>query len=56
MKKQKNIIIKGGYVPTSLHGEELQRFLSERKRGVGAHKSKRDYRRKEKHSKRNFGY
>lgn len=49
MKKQKNIIIKGGYVPTSLEGEELQRFLSERKRGVGVHKSKKDYRRKPKH-------
>lgn len=34
-----------------LEGEELQRFLMERKRGCGRHKSKRDYTRKEKHRK-----
>lgn len=34
-----------------LEGEELQRFLMERKRGCGKHKSKRDYTRKEKYKK-----
>lgn len=43
------ITIKGGYVPTKLEGEELQRFLQERKRGCGSHKSAKDYKRKSKH-------
>lgn len=48
------ITLKGGYIPTKLEGEELQRFLQERKRGCGSHASKKDYRRKEKHSKRYY--
>lgn len=51
MKKENNLIIKGGYIPTKLEGEELQQFLQERKRGCGSHKSEKDYRRKEKHRK-----
>lgn len=51
MKKNK-VILKGGYVPTKLTGEELQSYLQERNRGCGAHRSKKDYRRKDKHSKR----
>ena len=50
MFKDKNmrVTLKGGYIPTKLEGEELQRYLQERKRGCGAHKSKKDYRRKDK--------
>lgn len=43
------IVLKGGYIPTKLEGEELQKFLQERKRGCGSHRSKKDYRRKQKH-------
>lgn len=46
-----NITLKGGYVPSKLEGEELQKFLQERKRGCGSHKSKKDYRRTPKHKK-----
>lgn len=46
------ITLKGGYIPTKLEGEELQRYLQERKRGTGSHKSAKDYRRKEKHTKK----
>lgn len=35
-----------------LEGEELQKYLQERKRGCGSHRSKKDYRRKEKHQKK----
>lgn len=35
-----------------LEGEELQRFLMERKRGCGRHKSAKDYKRKDKHRKK----
>ena len=42
------ITLKGGYIPTKLEGEELQRFLQERKRGCGSHKSIKDYKRKDK--------
>lgn len=52
MKKQNKITLKGGYIPQSLEGEELERFLIERKRGCGRHKSAKDYRRIEKHRKR----
>lgn len=45
------ILLKGGYIPTKLEGEELQRYLQERKRGTGSHRSKKDYRRHEKHRK-----
>ena len=48
------ITLKGGYIPTKLEGEELQRDLQERKRRTGSHRSKKDYRRKEKHSKRYY--
>jgi len=48
------ITVKGGYIPTKLEGEELQRYLQERNRGVGSHRSKKDYRRKEKHSKKYY--
>lgn len=50
------IILKGGYIPTKLEGEELQKFLQERKRGCGSHGSKKDYRRKEKHQKKGWTY
>ncbi len=43
------ITLKGGYIPTKLEGEELQRFLQERKRGCGVHRSKKDYKRNPKH-------
>lgn len=43
------VVLKGGYVPTKLEGEELQKFLQERKRGCGSHRSKKDYRRNPKH-------
>lgn len=46
------ITLKGGYIPTKLQGEELQKYLQERKRGTGSHRSKKDYRRNEKHRKR----
>lgn len=49
MKKDK-IVLKGGYIPTKLEGEELQIYLRERKRGCGVHKSKKDYRRKGKYA------
>lgn len=48
MAKDK-ITLKGGYIPTKLEGEELQKFLQERKRGCGSHRSKKDYRRKGKY-------
>lgn len=51
MNKDNNIILKGGYIPTKVEGEELQKFLQERKRGCGSHKSKKDYRRTSKHKK-----
>lgn len=54
IKMKDKITLKGGYIPTKLEGEELQRFLQERKRGCGSHASKKDYRRKEKHSKRYY--
>ena len=46
--------LKGGYIPSRLEGEELQRFLQERKRGCGSHRSKKDYRRKPKHKGKGF--
>ena len=49
--KTVQVSITGGYVPTRLVGEELQKYLQERKRGCGSHRSKKDYRRKEKHKK-----
>lgn len=54
MKTIDKIIIKGGYVPTKLEGEELQRYLQERKRGTGSHRSAKDYRRREKHVKKYY--
>lgn len=50
MSKNK-IKLKGGYIPTKLEGEELQRFLQERKRGTGAHRSAKDYKRKTKYGR-----
>lgn len=47
-----NFTLKGGYVKTGLEGEELQKYLQERKRGCGSHRSKKDYRRREKHTKK----
>ncbi len=35
-----------------LEGDELQRYLMERKRGCGRHKSKKDYSRHGKHKRR----
>lgn len=52
MKKNNKMTLRGGYIPTSFEGEELQRFLQERKRGCGSHRSKKDYRRREKHQKK----
>ncbi|WP_304428093.1 hypothetical protein [uncultured Clostridium sp.] len=43
------ITLWGGYIPTKLEGEELQRFLQERKGGCGSHGSKKDYKRNTKH-------
>ena len=34
-KMKDKITLKGGYIPTKLEGEELPRFLQERKRGCG---------------------
>lgn len=48
------ITLKGGYIPTRLEGEELQKYLQERKRGTGSHRSKKDYRRREKHIRRDY--
>lgn len=48
------IVIQGGYIPTKLEGEELQKFLMERKRGCGSHKSKKDYRRNPKHKNKQY--
>lgn len=50
--KNETITLKGGYIPTKLKGEELQRHLQERKRGCGVHRSKKDYRRKDRANKR----
>ena len=50
-KSEMTVTIKGGYIPTKLEGEELQRFLQERKRGVGSHRSQKDYQRKSKYGK-----
>lgn len=52
MIKENKIKLKGGYIPSRLEGEELERFLMERKRGCGSHKSQKDYKRREKHQKR----
>lgn len=49
MSDNNKITLKGGYIPTKLEGEELQKFLQERKRGCGSHRSKKDYRRNQKH-------
>lgn len=46
------ITLRGGYIPTKLEGEELQRFLQERKRGCGSHRSVKDYKRNPKHKKK----
>lgn len=48
------ITLKGSYIPTKLEGEELQRFLQERKRGCGSHRSAKDYKRNPKHKKRDY--
>ena len=53
-KSEMTVTIKGGYIPTKLEGEELQRFLQERKRGCGSHKSSKDYQRKSKYGKAGF--
>ena len=50
-KAEMTVKIKGGYIPTKLEGEELQRFLQERKRGCGSHRSSKDYQRKSKYGK-----
>ena len=58
-KKEKlydNITLKGGYIPTKLEGEELQKFLQERKRGGGSHKSIKDFKRQPKHRKKGADY
>lgn len=52
MIKENKIKLKGGYIPSRLEGEELERYLMERKRGCGIHKSQKDYKRREKHQKR----
>lgn len=49
-----SIKLKGGYIPQKLEGEELQKYLQERKRGCGSHRSKKDYRRKPKHKGKDF--
>lgn len=51
MKKQK-IKLKGGYIPTSLSGEDLENHMREKKRGCGVHRSAKDYRRHEKHKQK----
>lgn len=56
MADKNKIILKGGYIPQKLEGEELQIYLRERSRGCGVHKSKKDYRRTEKHRVKNFDY
>ena len=48
------ITLRGGYIPTKLEGEELQRFLQERKRGCGSHRNVKDYKRNPKHKKRDY--
>lgn len=39
MIKENKIKLKGGHIPSRLEGEELERYLMERKRGCGRHKS-----------------
>lgn len=56
MSNTNKITLKGGYIPTKLEGEELQRFLQERKRGCGLHGSKKDYRRNQKHKRKGWDY
>ena len=56
-KKMRELLsfkIEGGYRPQKLEGDELQKYLMERSRGCGSHKSKKDYRRREKHQKKLF--
>ncbi len=51
-QNKRTIKLKGGYIPTSLEGEDLEVYLRERKRGCGRHKSQKDYKRREKHKQR----
>lgn len=48
MKDTNKVVLKGGYVPQKMSKEELEKYLQEVKRGAGAHKSKKDYNRKDK--------
>lgn len=52
LRETLSFTLKGGYKPLKLEGEELQIYLRERSRGCGVHKSKKDYRRREKHQKK----
>lgn len=51
-KKKLSFTLKGGHIKIKMEGEELQKYLQERKRGCGWHGSKKDYKRKEKHHKK----
>ncbi|HBF7594830.1 TPA: hypothetical protein KOX39_003445 [Clostridioides difficile] len=55
MTKKKNELsftLEGGHIKTKMDAEQLQEHLKLVKQGTGRHKSKKDYRRKEKHHKR----
>lgn len=54
MKVLDKITLKGGYIPQKLEGEALQTYLKERSRGAGVHRSKKDYRRNQKHKGRGW--
>lgn len=51
MSKSHKKVNERGYIPTKFEGEELQKFLQERSRGCGSHKSPKDYKRTPKHKK-----
>lgn len=51
MKESLSFTLEGGHIPQRFEGEELQKYLMERSRGCGGHKSKKDYKRREKFQK-----
>ena len=53
-KIRDKIVIKGGFVKTKIDNIHEHNMITNT--GCGAHKSKRDYKRKEKHHKKNYGY
>lgn len=53
-KIRDKIVIKGGFVKTKIDNIHEHNMMTNT--GCGAHRSKKDYRRKDKHQKRNYGY